>query len=70
MAQPLTVGVVFTHAQINGKLPPTIVYTGYSLAACKAAVLTQIDGGSATKGGYISGAVTGVFTSRRNLAGT
>jgi hypothetical protein len=67
MAQ-LVVGVTWTKAQINSKAPPTVVYTGYSLSACKTAIQTPIDAGTASKGTILSQSI--LKTTRRNPAGT
>lgn len=67
MAQ-LVVGVTWTKAQLSAKLAPTVVYTGYNLGACKAAIQAPIDAGTASKGAYLSQALT--IASRRNPTGT
>jgi hypothetical protein len=49
----LYVGLTWTKAQITSGLP-AVVYTGPSMSACKTATATPVNGGTASRGGYLA----------------
>jgi hypothetical protein len=49
----LYIGITYTKAQIASGIP-TIAYTGPSMSACKTATATPVNGGTASKGGYLT----------------